>query len=65
MLTGKWLQPRHATQEAFGNDYPVLDPSGGLDVKCPGCNGYLKLNRKNPAGRSGGWCKNCNRGVAP
>lgn len=64
MLTGKWLQPRHASAEVFEKDYPVLAPSG-LDAYCPGCKGYLKLNRKSPAGRVAGWCKTCDRGVCP
>ncbi len=64
MVTGKWLQPRHASVEVFEKDFPTLD-ARGLDVHCPGCNGYLKLTRKNPAGRFAGWCKKCDRGVCP
>ena len=64
MVTGKWLQPRHDSSEIFEKDYPQLDIKG-LDVYCPGCKGYLKLVRKNPAGRIAGWCKKCNRGVCP
>jgi len=62
MKDGKWLEPRHTSKEIFEKDYPKLDISG-LDVKCPGCHCGLKLSRKNPAGRSAGWCKACNRAV--
>jgi hypothetical protein len=63
VITGKWLQPRHASKEVFEKDFPTLE--SGLDAHCPGCNGYMKLNRKNPAGRVAGWCGKCNRGVCP
>jgi len=64
MREGKWLQPRHASKDVFEKDFPVPDLSG-LDVYCPGCKGYIKLNRKNPAGRIGGWCDKCARGICP
>ncbi len=64
MRDGKWIQPRHMSQEAFEKDYPGLDISG-LDVYCPGCREFLKLTRKSTNGRIGAWCRRCNRGVGP
>jgi hypothetical protein len=64
MVTGKWLQPRHDNAAVFEKDYSKMELAT-LDVYCPGCKGYLKLNRKNPAGRIAGWCAKCNRGVCP
>jgi hypothetical protein len=64
MKEGKWLQPRHPSAQIFEKDFPQLDLAG-LDVYCPGCKGYVKLLRKAPNGRIGGWCKKCNRGVCP
>lgn len=64
MIAGKWLQPRHANREAFERDYPAIDFSG-LDVYCPGCRATVKLSRKAPNGRIGGWCRPCDRGVCP
>ena len=63
MKAGQWLQPRHPSHEVFEKDYPKLEPSG-LDVACPGCKGSVKLNRRSPIGKLGGWCKSCNRGVS-
>ena len=64
MREGKWLQPRHAAQEVFERDFPQTDLSG-LDVYCPGCKALVKLSRKSPNGRIGGWCKKCQRGICP
>ncbi|HVA66384.1 MAG TPA: hypothetical protein VNK24_05610 [Elusimicrobiota bacterium] len=64
MHDGKWIQPRHMSQEVFEKDYPGLDLSG-LDVHCPGCREILKLTRKSINGRIGAWCRRCNRGVGP
>jgi hypothetical protein len=64
LKTGQWLQPRHSDSAAFEKDFPQLDATG-LDVYCPGCKGYLRLNRKNPSGRIAGWCKRCQRAVCP
>lgn len=64
MRDGKWLQPRHADANAFEKDFPQMDFSA-LDVYCPGCRKPLKLSRKAPNGRIGGWCRDCNRGVSP
>jgi hypothetical protein len=61
MHQGQWLQPRHATREVFEKDFPTLE--GGMDALCPGCKGLVKLSRRSPAGKLGGWCKPCNRGV--
>jgi hypothetical protein len=58
---GQWLQPRHGSHEAFEKDYPKIEPNG--DVACPGCKSAVKLLRRAPNGKLGGWCKNCNRGV--
>jgi hypothetical protein len=62
MMPGSWLQPRHSSPEAFGKDYPKIE-ANGLDVLCPGCRTTIRLLRKSPTGKLGGWCKNCNRGV--
>ena len=43
-------------------DFPKIELSG-LDVLCPGCKGTVKVIRRAPNGKSGGWCKTCNRGV--
>ena len=63
MTPGAWLQPRHGSHEAFEKDFPKLEPNG-MDVSCPGCRGVVHLVRRSPNGKLGGWCKNCNRGVA-
>ncbi len=62
MKDGKWLEPRYASKEIFEKDYPRLDLSG-IEVMCPGCKGTVKLSRRNNSGKSGGWCKKCNRPV--
>jgi hypothetical protein len=59
---GQWLQPRHASHEAFEKDFPKLEQTG-LDAACPGCKNVVRLARRSPNGKIGGWCKNCNRGV--
>jgi len=59
---GQWLQPRHGSKEAFDKDFPAID-TGGLAVACPGCKETMTLTRKSVAGKIGGWCKKCNRGV--
>ena len=64
MKEGKWLQPRHPAQAVFEKDFTLFDMAG-LDVYCPGCRTPVKLSRKAPNGRIGGWCKKCNRGVSP
>jgi hypothetical protein len=63
MTPGKWLQPRHATHEAFEKDFPKLELTG-MDVICPGCKGVVRLSRRSPSGKPAGWCKTCNRGAA-
>ncbi|MDO8757567.1 MAG: hypothetical protein Q7J64_06125 [Elusimicrobiota bacterium] len=60
---GQWLQPRHASKEAFDKDFPVID-AGGFSVACPGCREAVSLTRKSVSGKVGGWCKKCNRGVS-
>lgn len=62
MRDGKWLQPRHADIGAFEKDFPQFDLSA-LDVYCPGCKTFIKVSRKSPMGKIGGWCRKCNRGV--
>ncbi|HBL18463.1 MAG TPA: hypothetical protein DD417_17335 [Elusimicrobia bacterium] len=62
MLEGKWLVPRNPNREVFEKDYPLFDPSA-LQVYCPGCRSVVRLGRKSPNGRVGGWCPKCNRGV--
>lgn len=62
--TGQWLQPRHASQQSFEKDFPIPHP-GGLDVYCPGCKGYLRLDRRSVNGRMAGWCRPCQRGISP
>ncbi len=62
MKPGQWLQPRLGSHEAFEKDFPKLEPNG-MDVVCPGCKSVVRLVRKAAAGKLGGWCKNCNRGV--
>ena len=62
MKDGKWLEPRHTSQEIFEKDYAKMDLSG-MEVRCPGCKEGVTLNRKNMAGKSAGWCKHCNRAV--
>ncbi|MHB2025161.1 MAG: hypothetical protein ACYCPQ_00780 [Elusimicrobiota bacterium] len=64
MREGKWIQPRHMSQEAFEKDYSALDVSE-LAVYCPGCREFLRLSRKSANGRIGAWCRRCNRGVGP
>jgi hypothetical protein len=60
---GQWLQPRHGSHDAFDKDFPKIEQSG-LDVSCPGCKGSVKIIRRSPPGKLGGWCKSCNRGVS-
>ncbi len=62
MIQGQWLQPRHGSHEAFEKDFPALAPAPS-DVTCPGCKSVVRLTRRNPNGKHGGWCKRCNRGV--
>ncbi|MEK7390378.1 MAG: hypothetical protein AAB036_11860 [Elusimicrobiota bacterium] len=62
MIPGQWLQPRHAAREIFEKDFATINPSS-MDVACPGCKELVKLTRRSPLGRIGGWCKKCNRGV--
>ncbi len=64
MKPGKWLAPRYPSKEIFEKDYPKIDMSP-LTVNCPGCAKPARLSRKSASGRIGGWCKNCNRAVAP
>ncbi|MDX6768489.1 MAG: hypothetical protein SF051_03090 [Elusimicrobiota bacterium] len=64
MRPGSWLQPRHGSEEAFNKDFPTWQPGSGLEVACPGCGASVRLSRKSPAGKTGGWCKKCNRGVS-
>lgn len=64
MRPGQWLQPRHGSEDIFLKDFPHLE-TGALEVSCPGCRTTVRLSRKSPAGKIGGWCKTCNRGVAP
>jgi hypothetical protein len=59
---GAWLQPRHGSKEVFEKDFPKLD-ANGMDVTCPGCKSVVRLLRRSPNGKLGGWCKSCNRGV--
>ncbi len=59
---GQWLQPRHPSKDVFEKDFPTLEPRG-LDVACPGCKATVRLGRKSPQGKLGGWCLKCNRGV--
>ena len=63
MTPGQWLQPRHGSHEAFEKDFPKLEPNG-MDVSCPACKSAVRLLRRSPAGKLGGWCKSCNRGVS-
>ncbi len=63
MKQGSWLQPRHGSKDAFEKDFPTLELSP-LEVVCPGCRSGVKLTRKAPTGKVGGWCAKCNRGVA-
>ncbi|OGS12476.1 MAG: hypothetical protein A2234_02220 [Elusimicrobia bacterium RIFOXYA2_FULL_58_8] len=62
MKDGKWLEPRYTNKDIFEKDYPKLDLSG-MEVKCPGCKSGVPLNRKHMAGKTAGWCKQCNRAV--
>ena len=62
MTPGTWLQPRHATHDAFEKDFPKIE-TRGMDVTCPGCKNAVMLVRRAPNGKLGGWCKRCNRGV--
>jgi len=62
MKPGQWLQPRHDSHEVFEKDFPKLETSS-LEVGCPGCKDFIRLNRRAPTGKIGGWCKRCNRGV--
>ncbi|MFH2203887.1 MAG: hypothetical protein ABIJ96_12270 [Elusimicrobiota bacterium] len=64
MKPGKWLAPRYPGKDIFEKDYPKIDMSP-LSVGCPGCGKPVRLSRKAANGRIGGWCKNCNRAVAP
>lgn len=62
MNQGQWLQPRHGSHEAFEKDHPKIE-ANGMDVVCPGCRNAVRLARRSPNGKLGGWCKHCNRGV--
>ena len=62
MHNGRWLVPRHTSREAFEKDFPSLDLSA-LEAYCPGCRGAVKLARKSPVGKIGGWCPRCGRAV--
>ncbi|MFA6093508.1 MAG: hypothetical protein WCU88_10655 [Elusimicrobiota bacterium] len=64
MKTGNWLMPRYTDRTIFEKDFPKIDMNG-LDVYCPGCKTVVRLGRKNPAGKVGGWCARCIRSVAP
>jgi hypothetical protein len=59
---GQWLQPRHSSKEAFDKDFPAIDADSVM-IACPGCKEAVSLTRKSVAGKSGGWCKKCNRGI--
>ena len=59
---GQWLQPRHGSRETFEKDFSAIAQSQ-MDVLCPGCRQAVRLTRKAPTGKSGGWCPRCNRGV--
>ena len=61
-LPGQWLQPRHGSKEVFEKDFPAINVSTAV-VSCPGCKESVKLGRKSPQGKLGGWCAKCNRGV--
>lgn len=56
--------PRHTNRSIFEKDFPKLDLKA-MEVYCPGCRSVVKLARKSPNGKIGGWCAKCNRGVAP
>lgn len=60
MKDGKWVEPRYTNKEIFEKDYSKLDLSG-TEVKCPGCKMAVSLTRKNLAGKTAGWCKQCGR----
>jgi len=62
MKDGKWLEPRYTSKEIFEKDYAKLDLLG-MEVNCPGCKTGVKLNRRNNASKSAGWCRTCNRAV--
>ena len=62
MTQGQWLQPRHGSHEAFAKDYPKIEVTA-TELACPGCRDSVRLTRRSPLGKLGGWCKSCNRGV--
>ena len=63
MQTGRWLVPRYTDRGVFEKDYPGLDING-LDVYCPGCRRVVRLSRKSPTLKIGGWCASCTRPVS-
>lgn len=63
MKDGRWLEPRYTEKGVFEKDYPAIDING-LQVYCPGCRRVVRLSRKSPNGKIGGWCASCNRPVA-
>lgn len=64
MKVGAWLTPRYTDRGVFEKDFPKIELNG-LDVYCPGCKAIVRLGRKNPSEKLGGWCPKCNRPVAP
>lgn len=64
MKPGKWLEPRYTDRAVYEKDFPTIDMNG-LQVYCPGCKSVLRLGRKSPSGKIGGWCAKCVRAVAP
>lgn len=63
MKDGRWLEPRYTEKGVFEKDYPSIDING-LQVYCPGCRRVIRLSRKSPNAKIGGWCAACNRPVA-
>ncbi len=64
MKAARWLEPRYTDRSVFEKDFPGIDING-LQVYCPGCRNLVRLARKSPSGKIAGWCKTCNRAVAP
>ncbi len=64
MKVGNWLAPRYPGRGVFEKDFPKIDLSP-IEVYCPGCKASVRIGRKALNGRIGGWCKKCDRGVAP
>lgn len=62
MREGKWLSCRYAGRDIFEKDFTKFDLSG-MEVKCPGCGGSVRLSRKNVSNKSAGWCRKCERAV--